>query len=306
LNDNLKIGSYYLIICLIWGSTWIAISIGLESIPPFTGAGFRFLVASVVIYLLMRYKAIRIQTDRNSIVLYFAMGIFSFVLPFGLIYWGQQYVPSGLASILFSIHPFFIALFLKIFIPKERLGLIRVIGIIIGFTGIVLIFSDSFNGEVNSNVIGMLAVLASSALQAFIVVIVKKWGGHLNPLSMNFIPITIAAIVLIPFGLAIEGTDKIIVDWKAVIPILYLGVFGSVVTFTAYYWLLKRINVIMLSLIAFITPIIALILGWLIAGETLLPHQLFGSIIVLLSILITNFDNVKTYFKKRSILGVSK
>jgi len=303
LNDNLKISSLYILICLIWGSTWLAIRIGLESLPPFTSAGFRFLVAAVVIFLLMRYKSISIQTDRTSVILYFTMGFFSFIIPFGLVYWGQQHIASGIASVLFSVYPFFVALFFKWLIPGEKLGLIKLFGILLGFIGIIVIFSDSLSQDLNNDVLGMIAVLASAAMQAYIVVAVKKWGQHLNPLSMNLVPIALAAVVMIPFGLLSEGTSNIKLDFKAVGSVLYLGIFGSVVTFTTYYWLLKRINIIMLALIAFITPIIALILGWLFAGETLEKHQLIGSAIVLLSLLVTNFNNLKTVVKNNRIFG---
>lgn len=251
----------------------------------------------------MRYKSISIQKDRISLVLYVTMGFFSFIIPFGLVYWGQQHIASGLASVLFSVYPFFVALFLKWHIPEEKLGLIKFFGIMLGFIGIIIIFSDSLTKDMNNDIWGMIAVLSSAAMQAYIVVAVKKWGQHLNPLSMNLIPITLAAVVMIPAGLLLEETSSIILDLKAVGSVLYLGIFGSVITFTTYYWLLKRINIIMLALIAFITPIIALILGWLFAGETLEQHQLIGSSIVLISLLVTNFDNVKSAVKKNNFFG---
>jgi drug/metabolite transporter (DMT)-like permease len=101
-----KIIITYAVLCFVWGSTWLAIKISLESFPPFLSAGLRFFVASFTIYSLMRIRGTELQTDKDSIRLYFMMGFFSFVIPFGLVYWAEQFVDSGLASVLFGVYPF--------------------------------------------------------------------------------------------------------------------------------------------------------------------------------------------------------
>jgi drug/metabolite transporter (DMT)-like permease len=125
-------------------------------------------------------------------------------------------------------------------------------------------------------------------MQASIAVAIKKYGQHLNPLSMNFIPMLIAGFVMFLIGLLFEDTNRLQFDANAVLSVLYLAVFGSVVTFTSYYWLLKRINIVILSLIAFITPLVALILGWIVYGEYFESHQVIGSVFVLIGLLIAN------------------
>jgi drug/metabolite transporter (DMT)-like permease len=297
-GNPLKVLLVYILICLIWGSTWLAIRVGLESLTPFISAGMRFVLASLLILLIMKFRKISLQLDRTSVVLYLLMGFFSFGVPFALVYWGEQYVPSGLAAVLFGVYPFFIALFSWIAIPSEEIGIWKMIGMIAGFAGIVIIFSDQFGGDLSSYLIGMAAVVTSGIIQAGMAVTIKKYGYHLNALSMNFIPMLIAGVFLILTGIAAEDLSSLVFDLNGILSIFYLALFGSVVTFTSYYWLLKRINIILLSLVAFITPVIALILGWLLYDEVLLSNHIAGSVMVLIGLLIANLS---TFIKSKTI-----
>ncbi len=293
MNPNYKIASNYILICLIWGSTWFAIRLGLDSLTPLISAGLRFSIAALVIYGVMRIRSISIQRDKISMRLYYFMGIFSFILPFGLVYWGEQFIPSGLAAVLFAVYPFFVALFTRIFIPEEKIGIIKIFGMILGFTGIVIIFSQNLLTIGMNYFLGMLAVLVSGLMQSTIAVSIKKYGQHLHALTMNLIPMAIAGIGMLLLGILLEDTTKLKFDVKAVSSVLYLGIIGSVVTFTAYYWLLKKINIILLSLTAFITPIIALFIGWIFLDEKLMSNQILGSFFVLTGLLIANLSSLK-------------
>lgn len=292
-NDKLKIIIIFSLICIAWGSTWGVIKLGLESLTPFISAGLRFTLASILIFTIMKIRTIQIQRDRNSLKLYLIMAFGSFVVPFALVYWAEQFVPSGLASVLFAVYPFFVVLFTYLAIPSETIGWRRILGIVFGFCGIVTIFYDGLNVNFNLYIWGMTAILVSAIMQAGIAVMLKKYGHHLHPLSMNFIPMLLAGISMILIGLIGEDKHKIAFDAKAIFSIIYLAAVGTVLTFTSYYWLLKRISVIMLSLIAFITPIIALFIGWLLFHEKLSSRVLFGSILVLTGLLTANLSSIK-------------
>ena len=300
-----KIFIAYAILCFIWGSTWLAIRIGLESLTPIFSAGLRFTVASIFIYLLMKIKNIPLQTDRVSLYLYFMMGFFSFVIPFGLVYWAEQFVPSGMAAVLFAVYPFWVVIFSYIRMPGEFIGFYKIFGTLLGFGGIVIIFSDSFSGDLTSYLIGMFAVVLSGIMQAWIAVSIKKLGHHLHPLSMNFVPMVIAGISMLFIALFTEDLTTIQVDQNAVLSVLYLAFFGSVITFTSFYWLLKRINVVILSLIAFITPIVALILGYFIYNEDLSTRHFIGTTLVLTGVFWANLGNLLK-LRKGSVLKTAK
>ena len=291
-SSPIKIILGYVLICLIWGSTWLAIRASLESLTPFISGGVRFLLASVFILILMKVRGVSLQKDKESIRLYWLMGFMSFVIPFGLVYWAEQFVPSGLASVLFGVYPFFVAIFSYLRMPDEVIGKLKIIGMSLGFIGIVVIFSDSFSTDFSNLFLGMVAVAISGIMQAWIAVTLKKSGKHLNPLSMNFIPMLIAGVTGLAIGLLTEDLSYIKINQTAVVSVLYLAFFGSLITFTVFYWLMKKINVIMLSFTAFITPIIALVLGWIIYHEILTTQHLLGSILVLVGLLTANLDSL--------------
>lgn len=291
-NQSVKIFLVYALLCFIWGSTWIAIRFGLESLTPVFSAGVRFSLASVFIFILMKIKDISLQRDRESIRLYLLMGFFSFVIPFGLVYWAEQFVPSGMAAVLFAVYPFWVVIFSFIRIPGDTIGIYKVIGTVLGFSGIVVIFSDSFTGDLSDYLLGMFAIVLSGTMQAWIAVSIKKFGHHLHPLSMNFIPMVIAGISMILIGVLTEDMSYLKWDEHAYLSILYLAFFGSVITFTSFYWLLKRMNIVILSLLTFITPIVALILGYFVLDEQLSLKHFLGTVLVLTGVLGANLGNL--------------
>jgi drug/metabolite transporter (DMT)-like permease len=304
-RPGLKIFLVYVILCLIWGSTWIVIRFGLESLTPIFSAGLRFAVASIFIYLLMKIKNISIQTDRIAIRLYILMGFLSFVVSYGLVYWAEQFVPSGMAAVLFAVYPFWIVIFSYIRMPGEHIGFYKIFGTLLGFIGIVIIFSDSFSGDVTKFLIGMFAVVLSGTTQAWVAVSVKKVGNHLHPLSMNFIPMVIAGFSMIIIALFTEDLSLIRIDENAVLSILYLAFFGTVITFTSFYWLIKKINIVILSLVAFITPIVALILGYFFYNEELSARHFIGTALVLTGVFWANLGSLLK-LRKGSILKTVK
>ena len=287
-----KIFLAYSALCVIWGSTWMAIRFGLESLTPMFSAGVRFSLASIIVFALMRIKNIPLQTDKVSVRLYLLMGFFSFVIPFGLVYWAQQFIPSGMAAVLFAVYPFWVVIFSYIRMPAEFIGFYKIFGTILGFSGIVIIFSDSFAGDITNYLIGMFAVVLSGTMQAWIAVSIKKFGKELHPLSMNFVPMVIAGVSMLVIAFLTEDLSVIRINENAVLSILYLALFGSVVTFTSFYWLIKHVNLVILSLIAFITPIVALVLGYFIYKEVLSTKHFFGAALVLTGVFWANLDNL--------------
>jgi drug/metabolite transporter (DMT)-like permease len=299
-SEKIKIAAGYILICLIWGSTWLAIRVGLDYLTPLISSGSRFFLASLFILAIMRFSGIALQKDALSLKLYIILSFFSFVIPFALVYWAEQFIPSGLASIVFAVMPFCIILFSKIAFPQEKITFNQLFGVILGFSGIVIIFSENLTLDLSGQLLGIIAVLASSAMQASIGVMVKKYGRHLNPLSMHFVPLFIAGIVLIASAFIFEDRSSWNFNFASVSSIVFLALFGTVITFTTYYWLLKRISIVLLSLSAFITPIVAVILGWIILDEIFSLQTLAGSALVLIGILFANFRGLINYYKSKS------
>jgi len=298
--EKAKIIIGYTFISLVWGSTWLAIRLGLDSLSPLISAGLRFFIASILIFVVIKMRNAPLQKDRTSIKLYFFMGFLSFVIPFGLVYWAEQFIPSGLTSVLFGVFPFSVFLFSLILLENEETDKYKLISVVLGFIGILIIFYDGFQVDIKNHILGLVAVIVSALFQGLVAVVIKRWGGHLNSFSMNGPPLLIAGISMIFLAFLFEDSSKWIFDENAIFSILYLAVFGTVLAFSTYFWLLKRINAVILSLSSFITPIIAVLLGWLILNENLSQQVLLGTLFVLLGILFGNFNALKkSYLLKR-------
>ncbi|MEE9224856.1 MAG: EamA family transporter [Bacteroidota bacterium] len=298
---SLTIG--FALVSLIWGSTWLAIKIGLESVPPFIGAAARFTIAVLLIAVIVKTRGIRVPFDGDAQKVYLSSSLLTFSIPYALIYWGQQYIPSGLSSILFATYPFLVAIFSHLRLPKEPLSGLKLFGITLGFVGVILIFSGDISVTTQRAFLGMLAILASAATQAFNLVTVKKYGRHIHPLAINVVGMSFGLLFLSTLGLSTEKVSAVVVDEKAIGSVLYLAVFGTVVTFTTFFWLVKHVEAVFLSLTAFVTPVVAVFLGGIVLGEQLGPHTFAGAGLVLTGILVTNGDDISRYFAKKNRHG---
>jgi drug/metabolite transporter (DMT)-like permease len=293
MSERVKVGAVYVLICLIWGTTWFAIKLGLDSFPPFFSAGLRFMVASAAYTLIVLVKKYPLPMDAHSVKLYLFIGLCSYVIPFGIIYWSEQYIASGLASVIFAIYPFSVAIWSKLFLKDEEIPPNKIIGMVIGFTGIVVLFSDALHFDMNMQFYGMLGAILNALIQSFVIVIVKKHGQKLHPVTVNFFPMLIGGIGLLILSLFVENVHALRFTPSGIGTILFLGIFGSVITFTSYYWLLRKINILLLSVISFITPVVAIYTGRFFLNETLTRNQLLGSIIALAGVLFSSLPKPK-------------
>jgi len=300
--DRVKIVLGFIVISLIWGSTWLAIKVGLETIPPFSGVALRFTIALFFFFIIMKTRGIRPPFDRDAIRVYVTMGTLSFSIPFGLIYWAEQYVPTGLASVLFAVYPLIIAILSQVLLSGERLNSFKVIGIASGFLGVAVIFwQDLAGGSVSGP--GMAAILVSTLLQALSLIITKKFGKHVSPVALSFCGIAFGLPIMCLMAGVLEGFSGIHFTLKGLASLAYLGTFGTVVTFTIYYWLLKRIEVVYLSLMSFVTPVIAVILGTFWLGESLSSEVFLGASLVLLGLFIANSRDLRETIRRTRLRG---
>ena len=287
-SDRVKIIGGFLLTSIIWGSTWLVIKVGLDSIPPFYAASLRFLVAMSILFLINLVRGSSLPTDTESRKIYLIAGLLSFSFPFALVYWGQQYIPSSLSSILFALYPLIVGIFSHFLLPSEPLNVFKVFGIVLGFSGVVMIFARDVEWNTGSATLGMVAIIASSILQAWSLILIKKHGKDIDAFHLNFGGMLIGFVILALFALIFENFSDVKLDLKGVGSVFYLGILGSVVTFSVYFWMLKKVEAVYLSLLAFVTPILAVILGSIILNEKLDYHVAYGCGFVLIGILLAN------------------
>ena len=301
MSERFRVYLSYFLVCSIWGSTWLVIKIGLETMTPLLAAGCRFLVASTVLFTLIKIRGVKIPFSRNDRTFYVVVALTSFSIPFALVYWGEQFIPSGLTSIVFSIYPFTVALFAYLFLPNEKITAWKISGIVLGFFGIIAIFSNDIHVSNANAPWAMAAVLASAVLQAFSVVVIKKHGHSIHPFAITFVPMLMGAVLLFAASAAVEDLSKINFTARAILAIFYLGIFGSVATFVSYFWLLKRVEAVILSLTSFITPIIAVVLGVVVLGEKFSSGTFIGALLVLGGIAVSNYAELVKYLKRNGV-----
>lgn len=269
------------VLVLIWGNTWAAIRIGLEGIPPILGVALRFAIASVILVGVAWWLGVPLGGSRRVYRLWAVNGALTFSASYGVVYWGEQYVPSGLTAVLFATFPLFVVLFAHFWLPGERMTWRSMVGVLIAFVGILLVFSEDL-GEFGGPMvlIASLVLLISPLVSAVANVLVKRWGAGVHPLSLTAVPMGLAALFMGGLSVLVESDRPVTFDLRSVGALLFLSIFGSAITFSLYFWLLEHMEARRLALIAFAIPVVAVVTGTVFLREPLTGRILMGSLLV--------------------------
>jgi drug/metabolite transporter (DMT)-like permease len=275
----------WLVLCGIWGSTWLFIKLGLADLPPFTFAGIRFIIALAIVFSIIRIRGLALPRARADWILLAVTGILSFGFNYGLVFWGEQYITSGLAALLQATTPAFGLVFAHFNLPGERLSWTRIGGVVLGVCGVAVVFSNQLAVAGRQALAGCVALLLSSIFVAYSNVLVKKHGKNLNPAIMAAGQMLFGLLLLLVAGITLEG-NPFRFHWTpmAVIALLYLAIVGSVIAFLLYYWLILNMDVTKSMLIALVTPVVAVILGMIVLNEEFGWRTLAGGAMIMLGI----------------------
>lgn len=277
------------LLCFIWGSTWLAIKIGLEDLPPFLAAGLRFAAAAAILVVLARLRRVAFPRTRRAHLVLLGVGLSAFWASYGIVYWAEQYISSGLTAVLFATLPFFTLLLAHAAIEAERITARRVIGVLVGFIGVVLVFRDDLAITHPRGTMAAAILLLGPLLSASANVAVKRWASEIHPYQLSILPMLYGAIGLLATSLLVEDPGG--AEWSAVAigSIAYLAVFGSVVAFVVYYTLLRDVAVSTLNLISYVFPVVAVALGYVVLGETLGAYAIAGAGTILAGIALATW-----------------
>lgn len=275
----------WLILCGIWGSTWLFIKLGLADLPPITFAAIRFVIACAILFSLIRIRRIPLPRARADWILLASSGILSFGLNYGLVFWGEQYITSGLAALLQATLPAFGLVFAHFHLPAERLSWTKIGGVVLGVFGVGVVFSNQLAVSGRQALAGCVALILSAMFAAYSNVLVKAFGKHLNPAVLSAGQMLFGLLLLLAVGIPLEG-NPLRFHWTpmAVIAMLYLAIVGSVIAFLLYYWLVLNMDVTKSMLIALVTPVVAVILGMLVLDEEFGWRTLAGGAMIILGI----------------------
>lgn len=273
----------WLLLCVIWGTTWIFIKIGLADLPPISFAATRFTISCLLLLPLLFWQKLQFPKDKTVWRFILITGFLQFFFNYGLLFWGEQFISSGLAAVLQATIPAF-GLILARFIIGEEITLIKIISIILGIFGVSVIFYEQLSLNGTLALFGSLAVVIGAFGASLASVLTKAKLQGLNPLNVVFWQMLIGQIPLWLIGLSFEGSPtKFNWSWNAIICVLYLAIIGSIIAFWLYYWLLSKIDVTKAMMIAFVTPLVAVYVGSFF-GEQLHLQTILGGILILGSV----------------------
>jgi drug/metabolite transporter (DMT)-like permease len=296
----------WLVLCGIWGSTWLFIKLGLEALPPLTFAGIRFVIACAIVFTIIRIRGIQLPRARADWFLLAVTGILSFGLNYGLVFWGEQHISSGLAALLQATLPAFGLVFAHFHLPAERLSWTRIAGVVLGVCGVAVVFSNQLAVAGRQALAGCVALILSAAFAAYSNVLVKAYGKKLNPAIMTGGQMFFGLLLLLAVGLPLEG-NPFRFHWTrmAVIALLYLAVVGSVIAFLLYYWLVQNMDVTKSMLIALVTPVVAVVLGMIVLNEEFGWRTLAGGAMIISGIALIVLRRTR-YEPVKSVQSVAK
>lgn len=287
----------FAIIYFVWGSTFLAIRIGVREVPPFLLAAMRFLLAGLAIYLWMRARGEDPPTARQWMSA-FLLASLIFVLDYGLLFWAEQRVPSGLAAVMLATIPAFMALSEIIILRTQRLTIRLGLALLIGLVGVAALMNHSFDlGGAPIDTAGAIALIiaalgwsVASALTLKMQLPSSKVMNSGAQMLAGGVLLTVTSAALGEFRAFHPAT----VSRAAWISLFYLIVAGSIIAFTAYVWLIHHESPTKVGTYAYVNPVVAVLLGYLFAGESLGLRTILGTLFVLISVVVITTTPRKT------------
>jgi drug/metabolite transporter (DMT)-like permease len=279
----------FAIIYLVWGSTYLAISIGVREVPPFLLAAIRFFTAGLVLYLwsLARGESSPTARQWKSISL---IAILIFVIDYGLLFWAEQRVPSGMAAVVTAIIPALMTISEILILKTQKLTIRLAASLLIGLAGVAILMSRTLNlGGAPIDALGAIALIiasigwavASSLLRKLPLPASKVVSSASQMLAGGFF-LVITAAALGEF----HNFHPANVSRQAWLSLLYLIIFGSIIAFTAYVWLIHHESPTKVSTYAYVNPVVAVLLGYFLAHEPLGLRTILGSALILASVIV--------------------
>jgi len=284
-SESIKLALAFAAIYLVWGSTYLAIRYAVETIPPLVTAGIRHTIAGGV--LLAWACARGYRPRREHWIAGIVLGALFFLVGHGSLHWAEQHVESGLAALLIATEPMFI-LVLAWASGQQKISRMSAIGLAVGAVGVAILTGAELSAK-NSSLIGLLAVLLGSLSWAAGVVISPKLKLPTDALARTAVPLVCGAVMLLAAA-GLTGEFRAL-HWSAIslrslLGLAYLIVFGSIVAFTAYTWLLQRCPPTLVATHTYANPVVAVLLGWLFASEALTIRVALASVAILGAIVL--------------------
>ena len=276
------------LVCVLWGTTWIASKEGVKRMPALQMASIRQLIAGLLYVGFFLYKKVPLPKGKEWIPV-LVLSLLNFILSNGLSTWGVKYISAGLGSIMGAIFPLWLVV-IGLFTSKEKLPQKAILGLLLGFGGVCVIFYDHLQDFFNADFrFGIILSLIATWTWAFATLYTKKQAAHFNPYFSLGLQMLISGVALFTFtnltGNAVSLTQ---IPWQSWASIAYLILFGSLIAFICYLYALQNLPTEQASIYAYTNPIVAVLCGWIIFHEKISIYITLGGLVTLLGVYLVN------------------
>ena len=283
---NNKILFPFIVLCLIWGSTWYFIKSSLNAgVPPFLGGGFRFFLSGLLFFLIIFFRKESIPFNKQAIKLYLSFGLLNFALSYGITYWATQYVYSSISSILWGLFPLFTSVMAHFMLKEddnEKLTSNKLKALFLGFIGMVFIGSNQSIDLQSQSFLAIMVLVGAIIIAAWPSVLYKKYNDVVGPYQMNAVCQVLTGVIMLSLSsLLKEDLSQIVWTDQLLFASAYLVLFGGVISWGIYFWLYQYLSVTQVTYVAIFPPIVAIILGWIFLNEVLSTKEIIGTIFIL-------------------------
>ncbi len=283
----MSVNAAYLGIILIWSTTPLAIKWSGDGPGFLFGVTSRMLIGALVCLLILAFMRLRLHWHKQAVQTYLAasLGIFGSML---FVYWGAQYITSGMVSVLFGLSPLLTSVFAAFMLKEKSLAPNKLLGIVIALCGLVVVFYSDIARSSNAYY-GIVAVIAATGLHSLSTVMIKKIDCRLPGIIINTGTLLISSLLFLLVWSLTDSHLPDVIPLKSGGSILYLGIFANVVGFTLFFYALKNMDANKIGLIPLITPVIALLIGYVFNAEDVGWTLLAGTGLILTGLLAHNW-----------------
>jgi len=300
-KENLKAYLAWIAVCIIWGTTYLAIRVGVEHIPPMIFAGVRWIIAGSIFITLLKFLG-KSFPDKKDILHIGIMGVAMLGFGNGLVVVGEQYISSGLAALLITTVPFWVVGMETISSKGPKINLKILLGLFIGIIGISLIFGSDWEDLFNIKyLLGVLSIFGAVVAWSFGTVYSKYRKVKAHPLVSASIQMLIAGFIQLILGTLLGEFQEISFHASGMFALIYLIIFGSIFGYGSYIYAIEHLPLSLVSTYAYINPVIAVFLGWLVLDEKLNLMIGVGAAIIILGVIL-----VKQGVKKKAAQEISQ
>ncbi|HYG98225.1 MAG TPA: EamA family transporter [Terriglobales bacterium] len=292
-----KVVTAFGLVYVFWGSTYLAIGEAVRDVPPALMAGARFLIAGPLMLFYCALTGRRVRLRKHEAIRLAVIGLLLLTASNVVLAWAEQWVPTGLAALIVSITPiWFLVLETWVFPGEHRVSPRALCGITLGIVGIVVLLWPELShtsGLANRQLFAALVLPIASLSWATGSVLAKRWKMSIDPFSATGWEMTFAGLANVVLGLGFGEHHTAVWSFRGIAAIVYLVIFGSWVGFTAYIWLLKHVPTTKVTTYAYVNPVVAVFLGWLILNEQVTGYILAGTVVIVAAVALVTGAELK-------------